>query len=85
MEISPDPVETADASSTWIRVGTIGNSSGTMTFTPSLWKILSTATVLQTEDTVTCQGRKVRVQVQDEGTPAVHGTLTVYLYTKATS
>lgn len=78
VDISPDSFDVPTASSKWINVGTISNTSGTLTFTQSTLKIVSGASEVTNQWILNTQGKKFRIGIKEEGSPSPFGTVIVW-------
>lgn len=87
VQVSYDEIGTAAASSDWINIGTMSNSSGTLTFTASTLSMASGAanTYAQWDlgDDLTL-AKKIRVGVRETNTPATFGFATIWLFSDHT-
>lgn len=81
VQISYDEVTTAAASSDWINVGTLANSTGTLTFTASTLSMPSGAAATYAHwDITNTLAKKMRVGVKETNAPGDYGNATIWLF-----
>lgn len=83
VEVSYTEYDTAAASSVWIQLGTLTDTSGTLTFTPYvLSEDSSSVTSEYLHWSFNVQCKKLRIGVKETNTPADFGNVTVWHFAR---